>query len=257
MSLLFLLKMTIPPLLVAAVSLASRRWGPTVGALLIGLPWLTGPVLVSLTLDKGLAFGAAACAGIELGVVCLCAYLLVYGAATILAPWPVCIALASAAFAIAGWSLQSISLALEPAAGLAATGLVASYLLLPRPATNAQLAVLPWWDVPARMLATVILVGGISAGAERLGPQLSGIVATFPVVVSVVGTFTHRQWGGDAIRRMLRALALSLLAFVAFFLVVGWTLTSAGLVISFALGSCAALSVSTALLVIGRRRRAR
>jgi len=52
---------------------------------------------------------------------------------------------------------------------------------------------------------------------------------------------------------MLRGLALSLLAFVAFFLVVGLTLPTVGLAMSFVLGTVAALPVSALLLAINRR----
>ena len=99
---LLLLKIAVSPILVAVVSLAARWWGPTIGALLMGLPWLTGPVLYFLAMDKGVEFGVAACTGIELGVVCICAFMLAYGAATAFAPWPVCLAAAAAAFAGGG-----------------------------------------------------------------------------------------------------------------------------------------------------------
>ena len=68
---LFLLKIAVPPFLVAAMSLAARWWGPTIGGLLLGMPWMTGPVLFFLALDKGEDFAVGACAGIELGVVCV------------------------------------------------------------------------------------------------------------------------------------------------------------------------------------------
>jgi hypothetical protein len=42
---LFLLEIAVTPLLVAGVALAARWWGPTVGGILIGLPWFTGPVV--------------------------------------------------------------------------------------------------------------------------------------------------------------------------------------------------------------------
>ena len=77
---LFLLKIALPPILVAVMSLAARRWGPTFGGLVMGLPWMTGPVLFFLGLDKGEEFAVAACAGIELGVLCICAFMLAYAA---------------------------------------------------------------------------------------------------------------------------------------------------------------------------------
>ena len=77
-------------------------------------------------------------------------------------------------------------------------------------------------------------------------------MATFPVIVSVVGAFTHRQWGRDAVRHMLRGLAVSLLAFVAFFLVVGLALPAVGLVNSYLLAVLAALLVSSLVLLASR-----
>jgi hypothetical protein len=254
---LLLLKIAVSPILVAGVSLAARWWGPTIGALLMGLPWLTGPVLYFLAMDRGVDFGIAACTGIELGVVCICAFMLAYGAATAFAPWPVCLAAAAAAFAGAAWTTQGLEIELGAAAAVAAACLVITYLLLPRPLTDARPMALPWWDIPARMLATLVLVGGISIGADALGPQLSGIVSTYPAIVTVIGSFTHRQWGRDAVRHMLRGLALSLLAFVAFFLTVGATLAEVGVTAAFALGAVSALPVSTALLVANRWRRMR
>ncbi len=44
---LILLKLTVTPILVALVSIAARRWGPTIGGLIMGLPWMTGPILSS------------------------------------------------------------------------------------------------------------------------------------------------------------------------------------------------------------------
>jgi hypothetical protein len=249
---LLLLKIAVPPLLVAVISFAARLWGPTIGALLMGLPWLTGPVLFFLTLEKGTEFGVGACAGILLGVVCLCAYLLAWGVMSAAAPWLLCLAVASLAFAGVAWTVQEIAFGLVSAAGLAAFCLVVTFVLLPAPAARTMPASLPWWDIPARMLATIALVGIISVTADLLGARLSGIVATFPVIVSVVGAFTHGRWGRDAMRQMLRGLAVSLLAFVAFFLVVGLTLPTAGLVHSYVSAVAAALFVSSLVLIASR-----
>jgi hypothetical protein len=107
------------------------------------------------------------------------------------------------------------------------------------------------------MLATVVLVGGISLGADALGPQLSGIVSTYPAIVTVIGAFTHHRWGRDAVRHMLRGLALSLLAFVVFFLTVGATLAEVGVTAAFVLGTATAVPVSAALLALSRWRKVR
>ena len=89
---------------------------------------------------------------------------------------------------------------------------------------------------------------------DVLGARLSGIVSTYPAMVTVIGTFTHRQWGLDAVRHMLRGLTLSLLVFVAFFLAVGTSLPAVGLVASFVVAAALVLVIDAALLVLMRRR---
>ena len=53
---MLLLKLLLVPGLVAAVTLAVRRWGPAVGGWLAGLPVVAGPVLVFYAIEQGDAF---------------------------------------------------------------------------------------------------------------------------------------------------------------------------------------------------------
>lgn len=263
-AMLFLLKIAITPLLVAAVSLAARWWGPTVGGLLMGLPWFTGPTLFVLVQDKGIDFGVAACIGIELGVACVAAFILAYGLISLSARWPLSLAGAIAAFAASAWMAQHPAVLpgfergstgpLWTASGVGLVALVTALLLLPRPRMAPALQALPWWDIPMRMLTTGALVTVIMLTADAMGPQLSGIMSTYPVIVTVVGTFTHHRWGREAVWRMLRGITMSLVAFVAFFLVVGLTLPAFGLVASYALAALVALAMTTGLFFLNRGR---
>jgi hypothetical protein len=143
---------------------------------------------------------------------------------------------------------------LPEAAAAASASLVFAYLVLPRARAPAATAALPWWDIPARMLSTIVLVGAILLTAELLGPRLSGIVSTYPTMVTVISAFTHHQWGRDAVRRLLRGLALSLLVFVVFFLVVGMSMPVVGLALSFVIAAALVLVIHAVLLVSMRRR---
>jgi hypothetical protein len=257
---LFLLKVLVTPLLVAAVSVAARWWGPTIGGILMGLPWMTGPVLFVLVQDRGIDFGVAASVGIELGVLCISAFILAYGFISTVSSWPLSLAGAVAAFAASAWLLQKLThwpvhtAGLLLAAGLGLLSLAIVYLLLPRPRTPLSLQALPWWDIPMRMVATGVLVTILMLLADAMGPQLSGIVSTYPVILTVIGCFTHHRWGREAVWRVLRGLAASLVAFVAFFLVVGLMLPAAGLVGSYVLASLAALATTSGLLISSRMR---
>ena len=252
-----ILKIAIPPVLVALMSLAARRWGATVGGLIMGLPWMTGPVLYFLALTKGDAFAIKACLGIELAVIGMGAFLLAYGAMSRLAPWPVCLALAMLGYFGTAWFTQALDLDVWIAALLGAASLIATFLLLPKPKTAAAPGALPWWDIPARMACVFALVAGIMTGADVLGPQRSGILASYPVILTVIGSFTHHQWGRDAVLRVLRGIALSLLGFVGFFVVIAYGVPVLGLNASFGLAAMTAIASSALLLAFngwqGRR----
>ena len=251
---ILLLKIAVPPVLVAIASLAARWWGPTVGGMLVGMPWMTGPVLFFLALDKGTEFAVGACTGIELGVCCVAPFMLAYGVVSTFARWPASLAAAVAAFGACAWAIQDVALSLPAAATAAIVTLAAVYLLLPRPRMPAVSMALPWWDIPARMLTSFLLVAAIMLSADLLGPRLSGIVSTYPAMVTVVCAFTHRQWGLDAVRRLLRGITLALLGFVAFFLSVGLSLPTVGLVPSFVIAAALVLAIDGVLLIATRQR---
>jgi hypothetical protein len=263
---LLLLKIAVTPLMVAAVSLVARRWGPTAGGLLMGLPWFTGPVLFVLVLDRGAEFGVAAAIGVELGVMCISAFMLAYGLLAAVARWPLSLAGAVAAFFAGALAVTEPSLqpwitpnAVPPlwaAAGLGVASLGAVLALVPRPRGETKLQAPPWWDIPARMAAAGAIVTAVVVSADALGPRLAGVLSTYPVIVTVVGTFTHHRSGPDAVRRVLRGVAASLVGFVAFFLIVGLTLPALGLLLAYALAVLATLAVTAGLVVAVRARRA-
>ena len=103
---ILLLKIAVTPLLVVAVSLAVRWWGPTVGGILMGLPWFTGPVLFILIQERGGEFGVAACLGVEIGVICISAFILAYGLVAAVAAWPLSLAAAMVAFFASAFAIS-------------------------------------------------------------------------------------------------------------------------------------------------------
>lgn len=251
---LLIVKLTLTPILVGLMSLAARKWGPTIGGLITGLPWMTGPILLFFALDKGEAYAATVAIGVELGAAAIGAYALTYSVLARVAPWPLCLAAAVVAYFAAGWYLTELPLNLYQAATVGYAGLFAAFAMIPAPRTPDGPRGLPWWDIPIRMLATFVLVAAITFSSERLGARFSGVVATYPVIITVVAAFTHHQWGAAAAVRLLRAVLLSLMAFVTFFLVMGGTITWLGIVPAFLLGTVSALVVSSLVLALVRSR---
>lgn len=249
---LFLFKVAVPPVLVALMSLAARRWGATIGGLIMGLPWMTGPVLFFLALDKGSEFAVRAAIGVELGAVCIVAYVLGYWAIARSLLWFAALPAGAVAFVAMAFATKGLEPTLWQATAGAIAALLATYALLPTPRATAVVARLPWWDIPARMAVTFGLVATILFSADRFGGQLSGIVSSFPVILTVVGSFTHAQNGYDGLLRVLKGLSLSLIGFCLFFAVVGSGIPSLGLW-AFPLAALISLAFSGALIVVARR----
>ena len=252
-TLALLLKICMPPVLVALMSLAARRWGPAIGGLILGLPWMTGPVAYFLGLENGPAYLVAVTGGIELAVWGIGAFILGLGYASRVWPWLPSLLVAIICYGAIALLTQSLELPLALTTLISALVLLATYRLLPLPNSSAMPRSLPPWDIPARMAVTFVLVGIIVLSADRLGPQRSGILASFPVILTVIGVFTLRHWGRDALLRVLRGVALSLLAFVGFFAVVGFGAPAWGQNIAFAAATLVAVAISGTLISMNAR----
>jgi hypothetical protein len=251
---LLAIKICVPPVFVALMSLAARRWGPTVGGLILGLPWMTGPVLYLLGLEKGVPYLVSAAGGAVLGAWAIAAFILAFGLASRAGSVVVALAAAIAAYIGVALGVQNVSLPQWTTTVLAVLALYGVYRLLPLPQSAAVPGRLPGWDIPARMAATFMLVCGIVACADLLGPQRSGIVASFPVIMTVIASFTFRQWGRDALLRVLRGVSQSLQAFVGFFFVVVCTSPTLGQTAAYLLAAATAIAITYALMLGARRR---
>jgi hypothetical protein len=250
-----LAKLLLAPACVVAVSLAGRRWGVAVAGILGGLPVVAGPILVVLTLVHGRAFGAEAAAGTLLGLAALTLFVVVFGkAAERVGPVPsLCAGWAAFLLGIAFLRLLDIppGVSLPFVAACFAVGLA----LLPAPATEpAVVPAPPWWDLPARALAALALVIAISAASGALGPSLSGLLAPFPIITSVLAVFTYAHAGRAQLRVLLRNFLVGFYGFAAFCFVLASSLDSLGGLAAFSLALAAALVVQTTAFALRSRR---
>lgn len=246
-----LAKLLLAPACVVAVSLAGRRWGIAVAGVLGGLPVVAGPILVVLTLVHGRSFGAEAAAGTLLGLAALNLFVVVYGkTAGLFGPVP---------SLLAGWVgcvlgvavLRPLDVPLGVSSILVASGFAAGLALLPAPAGAADsLTALPRWDLPARALAALALVVAISVASGTLGPSLSGLLAPFPVIISVLAVFTQTHGGRGQVRVLLRSFFVGFCGFAAFCFVLAISLESLAGPVAFSAALAAALVVQATVLVL-------
>ena len=87
---------------------------------------------------------------------------------------------------------------------------------------------LPAWDLPLRAACALTLVLVLTAIAGWLGPQLSGLLAPFPIIATVLATFTHGQHGVVPMLRLVRGMVSGFAAFALFFFTLAVSLRSLG-----------------------------
>ncbi len=239
---LLLLKLVLTPLIVGGASIASRRWGPAVGGWIVSLPLTSGPILFFLALGSGPAFAADAATGTLLGMAGICGFSLGYLALSRRGPM--------AAFALASACYAGVAIAVQPVLAWPFAALVVLVLLaitgtlriLPA-AVGSGPAAHPRWDLPARIIIGTALVVVLTTIAPLLGPVTSGLVATFPVYVSILAVFEHLRTGRDAALTTLRGLMTGLYGTVSFYVAVHYLLVPAGVAIAFAVAIVVALLI--------------
>ena len=251
---LLLLKLSLTPGLIGLATIVSRRYGPAVGGLLIALPFTSFPVLLLLTLDHGPAFAAQATEGSLAGAVALAAFCLTYARTGGRLPWWGSFVAACGAFALVGIALRTIGEVPLPALIAAAIAApAAAFRLLPASESLPEAIVPPRWDLPARMVVGAAVVLGITTSSTILGPELSGLLATFPVFVTVLAIFTHRREGPARTVLLLGGALAGMFATIVFFIVIRLGLVPLGTIVAFPLGLAAALAIQACALILMRR----
>jgi hypothetical protein len=92
-------------------------------------------------------------------------------------------------------------------------------------------------------LAAAALVLSLTAATGLIGPSLTGILSGAPVAAVVIPAFTFARSGRDALLLSLRGFLIGLMGFVMFFLCLGHTLATWGL-LSFIPAAIAAITVA-------------
>ncbi|MDQ2913229.1 MAG: hypothetical protein M3T56_08230 [Chloroflexota bacterium] len=248
------LKLVLTPALIAVATLVGRRFGPSISGWLVGLPFTSGPVSLFLALEQGTSFAAAAAAGSIGGVAASALFAVAYAAVARRHAWPASLAVASLAFAGAVVMLRATPLDSGlplPLLALYAGSVAAAIIgirLIPAPRTLEDAPEPPRWDLPVRMVVATALVIVITSAAPLIGPQLSGLLTTYPVYAGVLAVFAHAQRGGAAAAQVVRGLCYGILAFATFFLAIGALVDRAGIVPAFAAAAFGAILVQAITL---------
>ncbi|WP_460415715.1 hypothetical protein [Pseudomonas sp. microsymbiont 2] len=253
MTLLYL-KLIVTPLLMWAISLASRRWGGLLGGLLSGLPITSALVMTFLSLEQGPGFALGAVPGALGGLAAVQATYTFYLFATRRIGIGPAVPLAvlfygAAAYAFTHWGGLYLSIAV---ALLLIAVLIHASGREPRPDTLAR----PrhrYWEIPLRMVSATTLLMVTTSLASWLGPATSGMLAPIPVIAWPLVVFAHVQGGRAGMAAMVRGNAIGAVGVIAFYLTMAGLLERLGIAVAIGLAMAVAVLLTVALAAALRR----
>lgn len=243
-----LLKLLVIPGFLLLISLAGKRWGPSVAGWLSGLPVVVGPILFFLAIEQGEMFAAQSATAALSAMVAMIAFCVTYAQMAQRAGWPWALTVSLLVWATAAVVLSVIPPSLVFAVIAAAAALLAAPYLFPTvqpivagPAPKSDKLLL-------RMVAGALLTLAVTLLASTVGERWSGLLAVFPVLGSVMAVFSQQTRGPAFTAALLRATATGMYSFAAFCLTLALTLPAMGLS-GFGVG----VAVSVAMLGVTRR----
>jgi hypothetical protein len=198
------LRMAVAAAFVVTASIITERSGPVIGALIATLPISAGPSYIFLALDHDAAFiaeGAVASLAINAATICLMlAYVLLAQRC-------------SAAVSIGGAMMVWVALAVLQrlvhwtlVGGLVANATafaVCLPLLRHFRQVRMPLVTRRWYDTPLRAGLVAALVATVVTLSGWVGPEVSGIIALIPIVLTSLMLILHPRIGGPATAAMI------------------------------------------------------
>lgn len=195
-----LAKMVVAAIVVVGASVIAERSSPLMAAMVATLPVSAGPVYVFLALEHDQAFIGQAALGsmgsnMAAGFYCVAYVWLAQRHGAL-----VSIAAALLAWIAAVFVLKQAALPLIPNLVLMLV-IFAGSTLVTRPYLRARplnASARTWYAIPVRALAVALLVAVVTSISAGVGPVWSGILATFPIVLSSLAAILHPRIGGPA-----------------------------------------------------------
>lgn len=212
---MLLLKLTIVPIFIGLITLAGRKWGPTIAGLLGGLPVVGGPIIFFITLEQGVPFGIQTTVAGLGSCAALMFFSVTYCWACIQLHWTIAYIVAVAAWILSALVISQIHPPLMLATTLAIASLAIAPFTLPKPQPLND-AKAKANDLPLRMAAGALITIAITGLAPLLGSEWSGLLALFPVIGSVLAIFTHSQYGPAQVSNMYRGMIRGLYSLVGY-----------------------------------------
>ncbi|WP_340616394.1 hypothetical protein [Xenorhabdus entomophaga] len=252
MGMLFAIKLIVTPLLMLLVTLSARRWGSFVGGILSGMPLTSGSISIYMAVEQGAYFAQRSALSSLTGVGAVLFTYLCYIALT--RRYSLSVACAGSVFLFCGvsWLLLNINSTLL-SIGTIVLAIFCILVFTRKYATSSLNRQPPSFDLATRIIIATTMVLALTASANTIGSDLSGILAPIPVIAWPLTVFTHIQNGRADALNVIRGNAISGVGVLAFYLTVERYITQAGFMLTFSLAICVSLLASLFLLFLVRK----
>jgi hypothetical protein len=252
------LRMAVTAAFVVSASVITERSGPVIGALVATLPISAGPSYVFLALDHDAAFiaqGALASLPINAATIWLTlTYVVLAQRRNALVSWAgaavVWIVLAALSRTV-NWTL---------AGGIVANAVTFAICLpLMRRFRHVKMPLITrrWYDIPLRASLVATLVATVVTLSGWVGPNVSGMLALFPLVFSSMMLILHPRIGGPPTAAVIAHSGFGMVGFGTAIAVLHVAALRFGSVVALSLALLTCVSWNLGLWWIGRRRLAR
>jgi len=249
------IKLVSVPIFIWVVSTVARRWGHSIGGLVLGLPLTSGPVLFFLSLEQGNVFASGAALGTLMGLVPLAASCLVFSLLSFRTGWRASLLACCLTFFAVAFILNYVSAPLLWSFVGVLTFLAVTRSLFPSGPVERVSHEPPGWEIPARAIAATALVLLITEASTILGPHLSGLLTPFPVYATILGVFTLKFDGTNACALFLRGVITGCFTTAVFLFLISSFIIQLGLISGMGLAILAVLLMHGLLLyAFGRNR---
>ena len=195
---------------------------------------------------------ARAAHGVVAGQIAVASYCFVFSFLSWRRSWPIALLTGWLVAGIADVTLVQLSNTWLAGATVVMVSAIA-VKFWPKPLFDDHAVRIPqWWETPMKALIAGTLVASLTRAKDVIGLQAAGVLASMPVILSVLAPITLRTYGPSAVSDLLRGTTKSLGGSVMFSTVVAATITVLPAPSAFALG-LAGLIATDLVLTWSRR----
>ena len=211
------IKLLLAPIFIAFAYVVQRKYGPKVGGIFVAIPFIATPILLVIYFEQGIEFFHQAIIGTYAGQIGVLIYIFIYTHLARKRSWQICFTVATVSFLL----IAPILSAYLTNFWIAITLWLAVWVILQRTAVpfdkGAVLPQSPKWDLPMRILSALALIFIVTGFSQVLGANLSGALAMYPVMTSIMSSFNHARFGANSAIAFLNGLGTYLVFVGVFF----------------------------------------